>query len=109
MAISVIIPAAPMEELLWRLELVLEGLTVQTLAPTEVIVVDSVGQGDDSVSRVVAKFADKLPIRSYQMPPSSHGSVFRAGEGEITVSRSYEYLCPAICSLMRIVCQSIRY
>lgn len=80
MAISVIIPAAPMEELLWRLELVLKGLTVQTLAPTEVIVVDSVGQGDDPVSRVVAKFADKLPIRSYQMPPSSHGNIFRAGE-----------------------------
>lgn len=80
MAISVIIPATPWDEVLWRLELVLEGLCVQTLLPTEVIVVDSVGQGDDPVSRLVAKFANKLPVRSYQMPPPNHGNVFRPGE-----------------------------
>ena len=85
MAISVCIPATPWPELLWRLELLLEALTLQTLAPTEVIVVDSVGQQpDDSVAQLVSKFDTRLPIRAYQMPVSHDGCEFRAG-----ASRNY--------------------
>jgi cellulose synthase/poly-beta-1,6-N-acetylglucosamine synthase-like glycosyltransferase len=79
-AISIVIPATPWDELLWRLELLLEGLTEQTLPATEIVVVDSVGQGEDPVAEVVAKFAGRLPVRSFQMPPAKHESVFRAGE-----------------------------
>lgn len=80
MAISLVIPTTPWPEVLWRLELLLQGLLVQTLAPTEVILVDSVGQGEDPVAELAAKYADRLPIKSYQMPPPKHGNVFRAGE-----------------------------
>lgn len=79
MAISVVIPAAPWPELLWRLELVLEGLAVQTCRPEEVILVDSIGQGDTRVAQLAEQFADRLPIRAYQMPPHRDGLIFRAG------------------------------
>ena len=65
--VSVVIPTADWDHMLWRLDLVLEGLCIQTVAPQEVIVVDSIGK-TDKVIDLVAKYTDRLNIKAIKLP-----------------------------------------
>ena len=74
--VSVVIPTADWDHMLWRLNLALQGLCFQTVAPQEVVVVDSIGK-TDKVLDLVSKFTDRLNIKGIKLPDSD--IVFRTG------------------------------
>lgn len=91
--LAVVIPTTDWSVMLWRLELSLLGLCAQTIAPQEVVVVDSIGK-TDIVAKLVDKFKDRLNIHAEQLPYSD--IVFRTGSARNKGVKSLRQDCDRI-------------
>lgn len=77
MSVSIIIPAAGTDDHLWRLALVLESITLQTVKPVEVVVVRA-DNHKNYVKAVCQEFKQCLPLKYSSLSDST--KCFRAGE-----------------------------